>query len=175
MQQRPPSPHSNHPGTRQVETKTKWVDTAGEPERRYTRRQPATAVTALATGQVTDYTAHGPGAIPSSLYPSLIQRPLLKPQSSRQSPSPSLAFSIPEYTHYISHSYKDQARPNNKDGQMDAWMDRVTGFQHLQKADSQAPMPGVLPNQRLHVIEALVGRPAACKVPQDIPGVSPAL
>lgn len=66
-------------------------------------------------------------------------------------------------------------RPNNKDGQMDAWMDRVTGFQHLQKADSQAPMPGVPPNQRLHVVEALVGRPAACKVPQGIPGVSPAL
>lgn len=28
---------------------------------------------------------------------------------------------------------------------MDARMDRVTGFPHLQKADSQAPMPGVPP------------------------------
>lgn len=51
---------------------------------------------------------------------------------------------------------------------MDAWMDRVTGFQHLQKADSQAPTPGVPPKQRLLGVEALMGRPAACKRPGDV-------
>lgn len=40
---------------------------------------------------------------------------------------------------------------------MDAWMDRVTGFPHLQKADSQAPMPAVLLNQRLRKADALGG------------------
>lgn len=49
---------------------------------------------------------------------------------------------------------------------MDAWMDRGMGFQHLQKADSQAPMPGVPPKQRLLMVEALMGRPAACKRPR---------
>lgn len=36
---------------------------------------------------------------------------------------------------------------------MDAWVDRVTGFPCLQKADSQAPMPGVPPKP-----EAMHGR-----------------
>lgn len=53
---------------------------------------------------------------------------------------------------------------------MDAWMDRVTGFPRLQKADSQAPVPGVSLNQRLCTAEALVGRPAACKTPRTSPG-----
>ena len=48
-------------------------------------------------------------------------------------------------------------------------MDRVTGFPHLQKADSQAPVPGVPLSQRLRVAEALVGRPAACKMPRMCP------
>lgn len=49
-------------------------------------------------------------------------------------------------------------------------MDRVTGFPRLQKADSQAPVPGVSLNQRLRTAEALVGRPAACKTPRTSPG-----
>lgn len=54
-------------------------------------------------------------------------------------------------TRPTSHSCsKDQAPPPQQGGQMDAWMDRVTGFPHLQKADSQAPMPGVPLHQRLH-------------------------
>lgn len=66
-------------------------------------------------------------------------------------PPPGMAFSIPESAHRISHScIKGQALPD-KGGQMDAWADRVTDVQHLQKADSQAPTPGIPPKpEALH-------------------------
>lgn len=72
--------------------------------------------------------------------------------------------------HHGSHSCaRTSPAPHNEDGQTDAWMDRVTGCQHLQKADSQAPRPGIPPGQRLPVVEALEGRPAACKPPRGRP------
>lgn len=53
---------------------------------------------------------------------------------------------------------------------MDARMDRVTGFQHLQKADSQAPVPGVPPTSRGYTWQRLCwGDQLLAKCPEDGP------
>lgn len=130
--------------------------------------QPEAAVTALASGQVTDWTqplawvkAH------SSLDPSFTEMPQLDPVFQTPPRPLPAAFSIPESLHTTSLTPAARIRPHPTT-KMDRWMQRwtVTGFQHLQRADSQAPMPGAPPRQRLLVVEALMGRPAPCRRPR---------
>lgn len=61
---------------------------------------------------------------------------------------------------------------------MDRWMQRwtVTGFQHLQKADSQAPMPGAPPKTEATCGRSSDGETSSLqKAPRTCPGLATAL
>ena len=108
---------------------------AGEP-----RRADADEGTARNLGQDAD--PSGPGGPQASLpQASLVSlRGLLDPPFSKQSPPPPYPARSIHTSAHTQSSLLPAARtgplPHHEYGQMDAWIDRVTGGRHLQKADS---------------------------------------
>lgn len=140
-----PTPTTWRGGFGDPENKDQAAGQAGEASRAdATRRRPAAAVTAFASGQATDWTQPlARGSWPTPPWTPVSLGCPSQTQSSKQTPSPA-ALSIPQSPHTsLGPAAKTRPLPHNEGRQMDARMDRVTGFQHLQKADSQAPMPGV--------------------------------
>lgn len=134
---------------------------AGEPRRDRARRQPADAATVLVNQS-------GPGPLLPGL--QWHSEAPVRPTVPYTQPTPAMASPFPDCLHTMPLAPISGARtlPHNEGGQMDAGMDRVTGFRYLQKAALQAATPAP-PNQRLRRAEALAGRPADCKMPKDMP------